>query len=47
MIPFDEVVDAMYKIGKAMPAALRETSMGGLATTPTGETLRCRLIGKQ
>jgi len=47
MIPFDEVVDAMYKIGKALPAALRETSMGGLATTPTGETLRCRLIGKQ
>ncbi|MDF2592150.1 MAG: sdaAA [Clostridia bacterium] len=42
-IPFDEVVDAMYKIGKALPAALRETSMGGLATTPTGEEVRCRL----
>jgi L-serine dehydratase len=42
-IPFDEVVDAMYKIGKALPAALRETSMGGLATTPTGEAVRCRL----
>jgi L-serine dehydratase len=42
-IPFDEVVDAMYKIGKALPAALRETSLGGLATTPTGETIRCRL----
>jgi L-serine dehydratase len=43
VIPFDEVVDAMYKIGKALPAALRETSLGGLATTPTGETIRCRL----
>lgn len=42
-IPFDEVVDAMYKIGKALPAALRETAMGGLATTPTGESIRCRL----
>jgi L-serine dehydratase len=42
-IPFDEVVDAMYRIGKALPAALRETSMGGLATTPTGEAIRCRL----
>jgi L-serine dehydratase len=42
-IPFDEVVDAMYKIGKALPATLRETSMGGLATTPTGEAVRCRL----
>ena len=35
-IPFDEVVDAMYAIGKAMPAALRETAKGGLAVTPTG-----------
>lgn len=46
-IPFDEVVDAMYKIGKSMPATLRETSLGGLATTPTGETLRCRLINNE
>ena len=44
VIPFDEVVDAMYKIGKSLPAALRETSLGGLATTPTGETIRCRLM---
>ncbi len=43
VIPFDEVVDAMYKIGKALPTTLRETSMGGLAVTPTGEALRCRL----
>lgn len=35
-IPFDEVVDAMYAIGKALPAALRETAKGGLAVTPTG-----------
>ncbi len=46
-IPFDEVVDAMYKIGKVMPVTLRETAMGGLATTPTGEAVRCRLMGKQ
>ena len=46
-IPFDEVVDAMYKIGKALPAALRETSMGGLATTPTGEAVRCRLANNK
>jgi L-serine dehydratase len=36
MIPFDEVVEAMFKIGKSMPMQLRETAMGGLATTPTG-----------
>lgn len=46
-IPFDEVVDAMYRIGKALPAALRETSMGGLATTPTGEAVRCRLANNK
>lgn len=47
VIPFDEVVDAMFKIGRAMPVTLRETSMGGLATTPTGEAVRCRLMNKQ
>jgi len=36
VIPFDEVVEAMYKVGKALPIAFRETAMGGLATTPTG-----------
>ena len=39
VIPADEVIDAMYSIGQAMPAALRETAKGGLAATPTG----CRL----
>lgn len=40
MIPFDEVVDAMFKIGKTMPHQLRETALGGLATTPTGLKLK-------
>jgi len=39
LIPFDEVVDAMYKVGKAMPESLRETAEGGLADTPTGREL--------
>lgn len=34
-IPFDEVVEAMYRVGKAMPESLKETAMGGIATTPT------------
>lgn len=42
LVPFDEVVDAMYKVGKLLPESLRETALGGLATTPTGETLRRR-----
>ena len=34
-LPFDEVVDAMYRIGKIMSADLRETAAGGCAITPT------------
>lgn len=40
LVPFDEVVDAMYKVGKLLPESLRETALGGVATTPTGERLR-------
>lgn len=39
LVPFDEVVEAMYKVGKAMPESLRETALGGLADTPTGRKL--------
>lgn len=35
-IPMDEIVEAMVRIGRAMPRGLRETAEGGLATTPTG-----------
>ncbi len=34
-IPADEVIDAMGEVGRAMPASLRETALGGLAATPT------------
>ncbi len=46
-IPFDEVVEAMLKIGKVMPVSLRETALGGLAATPTGQAIRCRLVDKK
>ncbi|QZY54017.1 L-serine ammonia-lyase, iron-sulfur-dependent, subunit alpha [Crassaminicella profunda] len=39
VIPFDEVVEAMYKVGKSLPETLRETALGGLADTPTGRKL--------
>lgn len=39
VIPYDETVVAMKAIGKALPESLRETSKGGLATTPTGKRL--------
>ena len=45
IIPADEVVGAMYDIGNAMPASLRETGIGGLAGTPTGRRLRREILG--
>ncbi|QKF06860.1 L-serine ammonia-lyase, iron-sulfur-dependent, subunit alpha [Berryella wangjianweii] len=33
--PFDETVDAMYRVGRALPAELRETALGGMATCPS------------
>ena len=45
-IPFDEVVDAMYKVGKALPTTLRETALGGVAVTPTGLAMKEKVFGK-
>lgn len=44
-IPCDEVIDAMYKIGQAMPTTLKETGQGGLAATPTGKWLEAKIFG--
>lgn len=46
IIPFDEVVEAMYRVGKALPESLRETALGGLAATPTGIRLRKQILGE-
>jgi len=35
MIPLDEMIDTMYSVGKRLPMELRETALGGCATTPT------------
>ena len=42
VIPPDEVIDSMRRIGKLLPGCLRETSQDGLAATPTAQK-----IGKQ
>ena len=39
IIPADEVIDAMGRVGKSIPPSLRETSLGGLAVTPTAREL--------
>ena len=38
-VPFDEMVEAMYRVGRSLPWELRESARGGNAGTPTG----CRL----
>ena len=40
IIPPDEVIEAMYQIGCIMPVSLKETSLGGLAITPTGLAIK-------
>ncbi|MEW6358339.1 MAG: L-serine ammonia-lyase, iron-sulfur-dependent, subunit alpha [Planctomycetota bacterium] len=42
-IPFDEVVSAMRETGRLMSNALRESSLGGLAATPTAKDVEKRL----
>ena len=41
LIPFDEMLEAMYTVGKKLPGELRETAMGGCAVTPTGCQYGC------
>ena len=45
-IPFDDTVEAMYRVGKSLPASLRETALGGLAITKTGLKLKEKVFGK-
>lgn len=44
-IPVDEVIDAMKEVGDKMDVSLRETALGGVATSPTGQAVSERLNG--
>lgn len=43
VIPADEVIGTLYKVGSAMPREWKETALGGLAATPTGQQIKNRL----
>ena len=47
MIPADECISALDKVGRSMPVELRETGLGGLAGTPTGQTIKAKIFGKE
>ncbi len=46
IIPFDEVIDAMYRVGRMLPFELKETALGGVAATPTGIEISNRIFNK-
>jgi L-serine dehydratase len=43
VIPLDEVIGAMDRVGKSLPAELRCTALGGLSTTKTSKEIEERL----
>lgn len=44
IIPVDEVIDAMGEVGANMEAKYKETALGGLAATPTGQAIARRVL---
>ncbi|MGJ8455294.1 L-serine ammonia-lyase, iron-sulfur-dependent, subunit beta [Pseudothermotoga sp. U03pept] len=47
VIPFDEVVEAMAKVGRSMPEELRETGLGGVASTKTAQLFTKQIRGER
>jgi len=45
VIPLDQVIETVSRVGKSMPACLRCTGRGGLAITETAINLKNRLKG--
>ena len=45
-IPFDDTVIAMSQVGKALPEALRETALGGVAISKTGLMMKKKVFGE-
>lgn len=46
LIPADEVIETMNRVGRRMPLDIRETGIGGLAGTPTGQKIKSKLFDK-
>ena len=47
VIPPDQVVAAMLKVGKQLPMQLRETTLGGIAATPAANEISVAILGNQ
>jgi len=46
IVPLDEVVETMLKVGRCLPHELRCTGLGGLSITPSSKTVERRLKKK-
>ncbi|MCH4004257.1 L-serine ammonia-lyase, iron-sulfur-dependent, subunit alpha [Lactobacillus crispatus] len=46
VIPADECIEAMKEVGHGLPESLRETGLGGLAGTPTGQSIKAKIFGR-
>lgn len=47
VIPVDEVIATMYRVGRQMPSIFKETAEGGLAVTPTAQRLTKEILEKE
>ena len=45
IVPADEVIVSMYKVGKLLPEALKETSQGGIAATAAAKKIEKEIFG--
>ncbi|NLW17871.1 MAG: L-serine ammonia-lyase, iron-sulfur-dependent, subunit alpha [Firmicutes bacterium] len=43
VIPADEVIEAMYRVGRMLPVELRETALGGIAASKTAKEIAKQL----
>lgn len=44
VIPFDQMAEAMYHVGRSLPFELRESALGGCAQTPAACTRACEIF---
>lgn len=44
-VPPDEMVEAMYNVGRMLPRELRETALGGIAATEAGKRIEADIFG--
>lgn len=46
-IPPDEVIEAMYRVGRMLPPQLRETAQGGIAATKSGQEIAKQVMADE